>query len=225
MKIQDEKQKARAFVGILYPESAPTDWLERAKETHLDMVISPLHDKDTNPDDTKKKAHHHIMVLWDGPTTFKNAQKILTNIGCINHIEMVESVPGQARYMIHLDNPEKYQYNREDVITLGAVSYEELCEKVQDKRRNIKQMTEYIIKNNITSFATFAFHCMENENEWFNILTDKNTLFIKSLIDSMYQDNKREMEKIPEVYVNVETGEKFTSLEEFKKSLEKGDDE
>lgn len=183
------KKKARAFTGILYPDSAPADWLDRAKSTHLDMLISPIHDKDTNPDNTPKKPHYHILALWDNPTTFNNAQTVLGDIGVANgRVEYVESTPGMARYLTHRDNPEKAQYNTDDVVVLGSVDYEDLCNKVQDKRKHIGEMTEYIRDNAITSFAAFAYHCQANEPQWFNILTDKNTLYIKTLIDANWKD-------------------------------------
>lgn len=188
-KSNQNKKKSRVFAGIIYPDSAPSDWLDRAKSTHLDMLISPIHDKDVNPDNTPKKPHYHIMALWDNPTTYNNAKNILGNVGVANdHIEYVESTPGMARYLIHRDNPEKAQYDADGVVVLGAIDYEELCSKVQDKRKHIGEMTEYIRDNAVTSFAAFAYHCQANEPQWFNILTDKNTLYIKTLIDANWKD-------------------------------------
>lgn len=188
-KSKINKKKSRVFTGLLYPESAPSDWLDRAKATHLDMLISPIHNKDVNPDNTPKKPHYHIMALWDNPTTFNNAKNILEGIGVANgHIEYVESTPGMARYLVHMDNPEKAQYDKGDVIALGSVDFEELCDKLQDKRKHIGEMTEYIRDNAITSFAAFAYYCQMREPQWFSILTDRNTLYIKTLIDSNWQD-------------------------------------
>lgn len=192
----NNKKKARVFTAEIYPESAPADWLDRAKATHLDMLISPIHNKDVNPDNTPKKPHYHIMAFWDSPTTFNNAQNVLSGLGVANgHIEFVESTPGMARYLTHKDNPEKFQYNAEDVIVLGAINYEEICDKVQDKRKHISAMTVYIRDNAITSFAAFAYYCQANEPQWFGVLTDRNTLYIKTLIDANWKDlNNGEVE-------------------------------
>lgn len=186
---ENKRKKGRSFTSVIYPDSAPEDWLERAKSTHLDMLISPLHDKDKNPDGTDKKPHYHILVMWDNPTTLSNAINVMTEIGAANgHVECVESTSGMARYLTHRDNPEKAQYDASDVKSLGSVDYEDLCDKVQDKRRHIADMTEFIINNDITSFAVFSDYCLNNEPRWFHILTDKNTLFIRALIDSQRQD-------------------------------------
>ena len=53
--------KKRNWAFVLYPESAPENWKEQLQLTGLPCVISPIHDKDVNPDGTPKKAHHHII--------------------------------------------------------------------------------------------------------------------------------------------------------------------
>lgn len=48
--------RTRNFVGILYPESAPKDWREKLAEAKIEALVSPLHDKDKNPDGEPKKS-------------------------------------------------------------------------------------------------------------------------------------------------------------------------
>lgn len=180
--------KKRVYTGVLYLDSAPEDWIQRAKNTHLDGFISPYHDKDVNPDGKPKKPHYHIMLMWENPTTYNNASNIFASIGALEHIEAVESTPGMARYLTHQDNPEKAQYEESDVICLGTANYEEVCAKITDKRNKIGEMISFINDHEITSFSRFVIYCYENENQWLNILTDRNTLFFKTFIDSMWQD-------------------------------------
>ena len=52
--------KKRAWGGVIYPESLPENWLEILQNSGLQIAISPLHDKDINPDGTIKKPHYHI---------------------------------------------------------------------------------------------------------------------------------------------------------------------
>lgn len=44
-------QKMRVCVCLLYPDSAPTDWILRLRHWHCPCAISPLHDKDTYDED------------------------------------------------------------------------------------------------------------------------------------------------------------------------------
>ena len=69
--------KKRNWAFVLYPESAPENWRELLQQTGLQCVISTLHDKDLDPDGNPKKAHHHIILVYSGPTSF-NVVKQLT---------------------------------------------------------------------------------------------------------------------------------------------------
>ena len=101
--------KARYWWFVVYPESAPNDWIEKIQMTGLPFCISPLHDKDKNPDNTPKKAHYHVIVCYNGPTTYSNVKKTLTDILNAPHPQYLNAVKGAYRYLTHQDNPEKYQ--------------------------------------------------------------------------------------------------------------------
>lgn len=56
---KDKKVKIRKrnWAFVAYPESLPKNWQEILTQTGLPVAISPLHDKDVNPDKTVKKPH------------------------------------------------------------------------------------------------------------------------------------------------------------------------
>lgn len=54
-KKKDERRRTNVFATIVYPESAPADWIQIIKDTHVPTLISPLHDKDILPDGSPKK--------------------------------------------------------------------------------------------------------------------------------------------------------------------------
>lgn len=45
---------------MVYPESAPDDWIMKLQEQCVPALISLLHDKDINADGTRKKEHYHV---------------------------------------------------------------------------------------------------------------------------------------------------------------------
>ena len=53
--------KKRNWAFVLYPESAPADWLERLQATGLPGAISPLHDKTLTPQAFPK---NRIIMLY-----------------------------------------------------------------------------------------------------------------------------------------------------------------
>lgn len=103
------KKKSRYWGFIMYPDSRPSDWKDKLQSTGLPIAISPIHDKDENPDEVEKKHHWHVLLCFDGPTTENCVKDIAESVNGAKPIP-VNSVRGMYRYHIHLDNPEKYPY-------------------------------------------------------------------------------------------------------------------
>ena len=55
--------------------SAPEDWKERLSELHVPVLISPLHDRDKNPDKSIKKPHYHVLFMFDTVKDFETQVK------------------------------------------------------------------------------------------------------------------------------------------------------
>ena len=58
--------RARAFAFLVYEDSAYPDWMERLADLHIEAFVSPLHDKDVNPDGSLKKPHWHVLLYFSG---------------------------------------------------------------------------------------------------------------------------------------------------------------
>lgn len=112
-------KKGRIWASVGYPESLPTDWKDKLIETGLQIAISPLHDKDINPTGEVKKPHYHIIFNYDGPTTYNHVKELCDSLNMTIPIKL-ESLKGMYRYHLHLDNPEKYQYDDRDRILLNG---------------------------------------------------------------------------------------------------------
>lgn len=112
--------KKRAWALVCYPESLPNNWQEILTNTGLEIAISPLHDKDINADGSEKKPHYHVILVYQNPTTFKNVQENICDVLHCPIPQPLESVKGYYRYLTHQDNPEKYQYNSNEIITLNG---------------------------------------------------------------------------------------------------------
>ena len=61
----------RTWAFVIYPDSLPSNWEEIILNTGLPMAISPLHDKDINPDGTEKKPHYHVIIYYENATLLK----------------------------------------------------------------------------------------------------------------------------------------------------------
>lgn len=149
--------KTRYWSFILYEDSTIPNWLEFLKNLCIPIVISPLHDKDLNSDNTKKKSHRHVIVCFDGPTTYKNVLESICEPLNATIPKKVLSLRGYYRYLCHLDNPEKAQYNIEELIELGDFKMEltdteinnviiDTCFTIDEKGiTNYKDLCDYYI--------------------------------------------------------------------------------
>lgn len=119
--------KKRNWAFLVYPESAPNSWKDKLQQTGLKCAISPLHDRDIDPDGNPKKPHYHVIICYEGPQTY-NAVKTLTESLRQPHPQPLESVRGNYRYFCHLDNPDKFQYSKADIVTLNGFDIRDYVE-------------------------------------------------------------------------------------------------
>lgn len=99
------------------------------------------HDKDVLPNGQLKPPHFHCVL------TFSNAKTIKSIADCIGvemqYVEKIRTTVKSARlYLVHRNDPEKYQYAPEDVkASFDYVSYVDDC-PVKQRREDIAQKIE-----------------------------------------------------------------------------------
>ena len=154
---KDKKVKIRKrnWAFVAYPESLPKNWQEILTQTGLPIAISPLHDKDENPDGTKKKPHYHVILVYLGPTSFEIVKKITDSLNAPAPISL-EAIKGYYRYFTHRDNPEKYQYDEKDIKTLNGFSVLDFLEITKSEVIKIKKDLQILIlKECFVEYADF----------------------------------------------------------------------
>lgn len=184
----DEKKasgrgRTRNFATVVYPESAPEDWQEILSQQFVPAFISPLHDKDVNPTGEPKKPHYHVVLMFDGVKTREQAQDIISKINGVG-CEVIQSIRGYARYLCHLDNPEKAQYKQEDVRSLCGADYPGTIGLVTDKYKAISEMIDYCREYNIYSYSDLLEYCRMERFDWFRVLCDNGTVVMKEYLKS-----------------------------------------
>ena len=175
--------RTRNFATVVYPESAPENWLELLGEQCVPCFVSPLHDKDINPTGEPKKAHHHVLIMFDSVKTAEQAQEVFSVIGGVG-CEIVKSMRAYARYLCHLDNPEKVQYSPEDVKQMGGADYHDVIGMAVDKYVAISEIMDYCDSNQIYSFRQLLMYCRQNKFEWFRQLCDGGVYIVKEYLKS-----------------------------------------
>lgn len=181
--MKSTKTRTRNFACVVYPESAPDNWQDILSDQFVPAFISPLHNKDLNPTGEVKKEHYHVMIMFDSVKTSEQAKVIFDLIGGVG-CEVVNSIRGYARYLCHLDNPEKVQYSIECVRCLSGADYANVISLVTDKYKAIGEMIDFCQANNIFSYASLLEYCRMERFDWFRVLCDNGTVVIKEYLKS-----------------------------------------
>lgn len=181
----EKNVKKRNWAFVLYPESAPADWREQLQKAGLPCAISPLHDQDVNATGEPKKAHHHIILVYGSPTTFKNVESLTKRLNQPIP-QPLEQVRGYYRYLTHEDNPEKAQYSKVDIQTLNGFSISDFVEMTKSEVTKYKrEIVAFIQDNYMTEYADLmdALLAGAGPEEWFDVASN-NTLFFSAYLKS-----------------------------------------
>ena len=201
-------KKTRGYALVIYPESLPKNFIERINDLHMQCLLSPLHDKDMDPNGQPKKPHYHLMLLFDGPQTEKRAKEVFQEVTGVEvpYVEQLNSIPGMARYLCHLDNPEKYQYSKAEVQEFGGARYLELIEKVADNMEILSRIFDIIEEEDIFSYRKLIQN-LKSQPDLFRIATQSNTLAISTYLrarqwdrENDYKDSLKPKEHCPECF-------------------------
>lgn len=106
--------------------------------TNVKSYAIVIHDKDLLENWEPKKKHFHIVITFKNATTIGAVAKGL-GVEC-QYIEKIRTTTKSAMlYLVHRNNPEKYQYKPEEVVaSFDYVEYVDDCKPMQ-KRDNIAE--------------------------------------------------------------------------------------
>lgn len=176
-------QRTRNFATIVYPDSAPSNWIDILSDLHIPSFVSPFHNSDNDATGKHKKDHYHVMFMFDGVKTLDQAKEIISKINGVG-CEIINSARAYARYLCHLDDYNKHTYDTKDVLAFGGADYLTLIGTMSDKMLAIRQMIQYIQEENIISYARLVEYAIENNEMWFDALANSCSYFIKEYIKS-----------------------------------------
>ena len=179
----EKKQKNWAFT--VYPDSAPDDWIRRIDSMHIQAYISPLHDIDVDEQGKAKKPHYHVAIRLTASTGYHAVMGIFEFLN-LKYVEPITSFPSYARYLCHLDNPEKAQYDPEKVTALGGIGnyFQEYIDGNYNKYQVIGEIQDFIRDEcaGVISFSELVlFARIHKELNWYNCILD-NSYIIRVII-------------------------------------------
>lgn len=122
MSKKQSNPSGRTFTIAVRPELSKIEQLEIINQLNgVAIVWSITHDKDIDENGAITSPHTHFLIDYKTPRRVSTVANIFGVEN--NHIELVRNKHGMIRYLTHLDDDEKYQYDPDDVLTNDKITY------------------------------------------------------------------------------------------------------
>lgn len=216
------KEKARYFTFLIYPESAPVDWVEKLELLGVPMAISPLHDKDLSKVEgqTYKKAHYHIIYIANNPVTAESVRiKIKRALGdkSVALVQIIQrSVENMYLYLTHESKDavakNKHKYDKKDIQLLNNFDIDRyITIDAETKDQTLKTLLQIIRTYSIPN-AIDLYDFIEEHGEKYGIdinlflaTAESKSSILRLFFDGAYQRSKRGIKP----KIDISTGEVF----------------
>lgn len=184
MENSSKQKKERYWTFIMYKDSRPENWREILEEEMIQIAISPLHDRDMKEETGElKKEHYHVLLCFNGPTTYNRALEIAQKVGA-NIVKRVLSVKGMYDYFTHKWNEEKAKYNEEDIICINGFSIKDYGLS-NNEIENLKRETIRLIREReIKEYSVLVDFCEDNNLKEMAEIVSKNTTYFNAYLKS-----------------------------------------
>ena len=124
---------------------------------------SHRYDKDLNATGEPKKAHWHVIAVYGSPTTESNVKSLTERLNAPKPIPL-EQVRGYYRYLTHKDNPEKAQYDENDIQTLNGFDIRDFVEMTKSEvNAKIRIIQKMIRELDFLEYADLLDYLQDNE--------------------------------------------------------------
>lgn len=187
-KKQQDGPQSKRWLFVFYPDSVPGDWNRIIGEWQCECLVSPLHDRDVNPDGTLKKPHWHGIIRFEKALNAREAMEFISELRGPIPMIPAGSTRSCARYLVHLDNPEKFQYDKTDVLEFGGWSWSEACMNEDETLSIIGEMMDWCDETGCVSFAVLLKFARLHKPEWFRALCKNSTYVMKEYLKSQRYD-------------------------------------
>ena len=169
-------------------------------EEHLTFAVSPIHDRDVDEDGSLKKSHYHLLLAYSSATTLNNICGWFNACGMpesdLHSVRVCASGVGYYRYLTHKDNPEKAQYDDNDIRVFNDSDelFKRFSKTSSDKIDDLVRIFQIVDELDTISFHCLLQYLMLNERDLFKMITSSSALAIcvKEYQRSLEYDLKKE---------------------------------
>lgn len=183
------EKRSNTWTFVIYPgDSAPENYVNIIQRWHIATLLSPIHDKDLNGDETEKKKHIHVMMYF-GSGQNKSLNQIQEFSKQLNGTVpfIVHNTNALIRYFVHKDNPEKHQYDLNDLISISGFEYHQAFESYTTEQELYMAIEDIITTNVIYNYAELIIYLNSNNLLYEAMFVRKHTMFFNSYLNGIYQ--------------------------------------
>lgn len=201
-KLSEYQISGRVWAFVLYPDSC-IDYIEmvhRLERLCVPLAISPLHIPAKNTkQENEKKNHYHVLMYFDGQKKEKDLKKLIDfetsrynqkyfdwtllcdkdnlykKVAVYPFFLKVNSIRSYTRYLLHLDNEEKQQFNDYKVCTFVRDD--------EQKYNHLVLLNGFNIKDYLTSLN------VSPDKQILDIVNDENFKSINELMKYLIYNN------------------------------------
>jgi len=138
----------------------------------------------------KKKSHWHVIVKTEIRCSFNEMNKELQDLLGCPRIQKCRSLKGAYEYFLHLNNPDRYQYDRDEIEEYNHFT----LEPTQREREEILQDIMRTIKlEEIDDYSDLVQRYLD-EVEYINVIAVK-AYALNKLTDSIWKKHNPDFVK------------------------------
>ena len=136
------KTKGRAWIASLKPVWTKKQMKNLAKELKGSAQIYMInHDRDKTEGDNLVEPHTHFVIQYQTP---RNRSTVANLLGVKeNFIIACKSTKASLRYLLHMDDPEKAQYDYDEVIHNNDAEFQAV---IKGQSLSDKEIADYIYR-------------------------------------------------------------------------------
>lgn len=183
----EKRRSGKVFEFIVYPDSAPADWVDLVAQTGVEFAVSPLHNADISANGEHKKDHYHMIAVWPNNTKWQTATVLCDIVNGPICIPVIDIRP-KYDYLTHKNDPNKAQYNPDDIQHCnGFVLSKYLNLTAAEVSQKVAEITKLCFEFQFYEYADLIKYLLDNDMfDDFDIASNR-TLYFSNLIKGIWR--------------------------------------
>lgn len=111
-----------------------------------------LHDKDVNEDSSLRSPHFHILCTFTQNKSFNSVASLVVS-SQNTFVQQLQDVGGAFTYLTHQNNPEKFQYNADDLVSDNLDYWLDKIPEYENKSSKNDEFVDDLLSDNFDVVA------------------------------------------------------------------------